>query len=132
MGLCNTVGLSQDLDEWCRDQVNNAYSSDFSGINVIEKILRDPGMSTDGSRDRVLYWPRSKRIARISRAMHQVDSISRVCLIVDSGHLMKEDGNSFTLNDLKKNSSLSVGDMRYRIKESKRKLREVRRQSENM
>jgi len=108
MGICYPVGLSQDLDEWCRDQVNNAYSSDFSGINVIEKILRDPGMSTDGSRDRVLYWPRSKRIARISRAMHQVDPISQVVLIVASGHIINEDGTVFSKHMLAKRSSLTV------------------------
>ena len=125
MGICYPVGLSQDLDEWCRAEVDSAYTSEYSGINVIERILRDPGVSTDHSKDRVLWWPRNKRVGRMSRIMHQIDPISRICLIVNSGCLMKDDGNSFTINDLKKCSSLSIGHIKQRIREAKRKLRKI-------
>ena len=119
------MSLNADLDAWAKDIVNSSTNSGFSGINVVEKILSDPGISTTGSKHRVLWWPKSKRIAKMSRAMHQIDPISQVCLIVNSGFLMKEDGNSFTLNDLKKNSSLNMGEIRRRIRESKRKLRGI-------
>ena len=121
------MSLNSDIDLWAKDIVNSSHISGFPGINAVERILKEPGIATDGSKHRVLWWPKNKRIAKMSRAMHQIDPISQVCLIVDSRNLMKEDGNSFTLNDLKKNSSLSMGEIRRRIKESKRKLREILR-----
>ena len=122
-----TSKLDGEICEWAKDVINSSSSSGFSGINIIEKILRDPGFSTGGSRHRVHWWPRNKTIAKMSRAMHQIDPISQVCLVVDSGNLVKEDGNIFTLHDLKKSSSLSMAFIKETIRESKRKLRKIAR-----
>ena len=119
--------LDGDISEWAMDVVNSSHHSGFSGINTVENLLRSPGFSTNGSRHRVHWWPKTKNISKMSKAMHQIDKISQVCLIVDCGGLMKEDGNVFTINDLKKNSSLSISRIREMIRSSKRKLREIMR-----
>ena len=96
------------LSEWAEDIVLNNHKSGFSGINVVEKILRDPGISTGGSRHKVHWWPRNKRIAAMSRAMHQIDPISQVILIIHYGRIMKDDGTVFTKHDLAKTSSVGL------------------------
>lgn len=78
-----------DLTLWAEDVVNKMHRSGFSGINIIEKILKDPGISTSGTRHRVLWWPRSKRIAKMSRAMHQVSQRGQLCLMVEYGRIVK-------------------------------------------
>jgi len=100
--------LDSMIDEWARDVLDSDYMSGFSGINAVEKILRDPGISTRGCGHVVLWWPRNKRIARISRAMHQVDPISQVCLMVDSGVMVREDGKQYSKHDLVRSSSLTL------------------------
>lgn len=98
------------LSEWAEDIVLNAHKSGFSGINVVEKILRDPGISTGGSRHKVHWWPRNKRIAKMSRAMHQIDSVSQVCLIVKYGRIVNDDGSIFDEKQLVRNSSIGMND----------------------
>ena len=117
--------LDGDISEWASDVVYELRKSGLSSINVCERILRDPGISTDHSKDIVLWWPRNATCAKIGRAMHQIDAISRVCLIVNSGHIMKSDGNSFNNKDLAKCSSLTVTDINRRIKKAKLKLAKV-------
>lgn len=99
--------------------------SEFSGINVIEKILRDPGISTGGSRDRILWWPKNRRLAEISRAMHQVSPVERICLVVKFGRPMNDDGTIFTEKHLSKNSSVGVRDFKRNCSEARKKLRRI-------
>ena len=117
--------LDTDITEWAEDMVNNCRKTEFSGINIIEKILRDPGISTMGSRHRVLWWPKNRRIARMSSAMHQIDIISRVCLIVKYGRIVEDDGTVFTKYNLAKNSSINVRRFNKITKNAKTKLREI-------
>ena len=117
-----TKRLNSWLDEWARDMVSQANNSGFSGINVVEKILRDPGISTKGGSHKILWWPKTRRIAKLSRAMHQIDPISQICLIVDAKAIMREDGNVFTKRDLVKNSSLTTREVREKLRQSKRRL----------
>jgi len=84
------------LTEYAEDVVNSMTDTGFSGINIIEKILRDPGISTQGSKHRVLYWHRNKRIAKMSKAMHHVSQRGQLCLIVKYGRIVKEDGQILT------------------------------------
>ena len=96
------------LSEWAEDIVLNAHKSGFSGINVVEKILRDPGISTGGSRHKAHWWPRNKRIAMMSRAMHNIGHVSQIVLIIHYGRILKEDGTVFTKHDLAKTSSIGL------------------------
>ena len=112
--------LDADIQEWARSVVADADKSNISGINVVEKILRDPGMATGGSRDRVHWWPKNRRIARMSRLMHCIDLITQICLIVDSGVIFRDDGKVFRAKDLKNCSSLSVTEIRNRVRAAKR------------
>lgn len=109
------------LIEWADDCIRRAYSSDLSSINVVEKLLRDPGMATGKSHDKVLFWHRNPRIAAVSKAMHQLDPISQIVLIVHYGFLPHE-GRKFTLNDLVRNSSLTMADCRDRRRKARRKI----------
>ena len=132
--------LDSMIDEWARDVVLNSRKgplltprlSGFSGINVVERLLKNPGISVRGIGHAVLWWPsrsksaeKRKRMATIYRAMHQIDSISQICLIVDAKRILREDGNIFTVWDLKRNSSLTVGEIRERISRAKRTLRKI-------
>ena len=113
------------ISEWAEDVVNNCHKSGFSGINIIEKILRDPGISTSTSRHKVLWWPKNKRIAMMSRAMHRIDPISQVCLIVRYGRMLKDDSSIFQERDLVRNSSLTMREVRDRIHSAKKRLMEI-------
>ena len=113
------------ISEWAEDVVNNCHKSGFSGINIIEKILRDPGISTSTSRHKVLWWPKNKRIAMMSRAMHRIDSISQVCLIIRYGRVVKSDGTMFTKYDLAKTSSIGVRKFNEIVRCSRNKLAEI-------
>ena len=83
--------LESDLVVWAEDRVNTAHRCGYSGINIIEKILKDPGISTQGTRHRIHWWPKSRRIYKIGRAMHQISAIDQVCLIIKYGRLINPD-----------------------------------------
>lgn len=121
--------MSRKIDgliaEWAEDVVNNCHKSGFSGINVVEKILRDPGISTSGAKHKILWWPRNRRIAKMSRAMHQIDDISQVCLIVKYGGMVKEDGSVFKEKDLIQNSTLTTREFRERIRSARMLLNKI-------
>jgi len=110
------------LTDWANEILRHVHKSGFSGINIIEKILRDPGISTKGSRHRILWWPKTKRLYKVGKAMHQVDPIQRVCLIVQYGQPVNEDGTIFTKFDLAKNSSVTVREFNAHIKKSTQNL----------
>ena len=114
--------LDADILAWALDLMGFARRSGYSSINAVERILRDPGVSTGTSDHKVLWFPRNRRISKISKAMHQIDRIDQICLIVESGALMDDDNRIFTMKDLAKNSTLSVGSARDRAKKAKRKL----------
>ena len=115
------------IDEWARDFVYGIHRSGFSGINVVERLLKDPGISTRSPGHAVLWWPKTKRIAKMSRAMHQIDSISQICLIVNCNCVLNEDNTIFNEYDLARKSSLVVGDIRRRITCAKRELKQALR-----
>ena len=96
------------LTDWAESVIDDVHASNYSGINVVERILRDPGISTDLSQHKVLWWPRNKRVARVSKAAHQLTPIDRVILVVHYGHVKNDDGTRFTKKDLAQNSSISV------------------------
>ena len=117
--------LDKDINEWAQNIVMNLHRSGFSGINVVEKILRDPGISTGGSKHRVLWWPKNKRIAKMSRAMHQIDPICQIVLVVDSGYVLTDDGRVFDKYMLAKYSSLGVRRFNEYLKKTKLKLSDI-------
>ena len=119
--------LDADIKEWATDVMRHVHKSAFSGINAVERILRQPGNSTKGSNHRVLWWPRNRRISKMSKAMHQIDSVSQVCLIINAELILNDDNTIFSFRDLAKNSSLTVGRARGYVTKSKRKLRKILR-----
>ena len=116
--------LDADIQEWAQSVMDDAGCSNLSGINVVERILRDPGRSTDTSPHRVHWWPKNRRLAKMSRLMHRIDKTSQICLIIDAGVIRHDDGTVFKAKDLKNCSSLSVTDIRGRIRAAKMGLRE--------
>lgn len=94
--------------EWAESVIADSYKSNYSGINVVERILRDPGITTDLSQHKVLWWPKNHKVARVSKAVHQLTPIERIVLIVHWGHVLNDDGTRFTKKDLAQNSSISV------------------------
>lgn len=117
--------LDADIDEWAQDVVANMNKSGFSGINTVEKLLKDPGLSTQGSRHRVLYWPKNRRIAKMSRVMHQIDKVSQIVLIISCGYLSNDDHTVFTKHNLAKCSSLGVRRFNELEKLAKIKLSQI-------
>ncbi len=88
--------LDSLLVEYCEHLVNTYHRSGYSGENIIHKILQDPGISTQGSRHRVLWWPpfrgrKQKRIYDMGRAFHHIDSMAQMCLIVSYGRIVDPD-----------------------------------------
>ena len=101
--------IDADLTVWARDRVRTLHRSGYSGINIIEKILKDPGIATGGSRHRILWWPRSNRLARMSRAMHHVSQRGQVCLVVEYGEIVKpNDGRILTKQEFSRYLGISV------------------------
>ena len=112
------------LIEWAEQCIFEAlWRSELSGINVVEKLLRDPGVTTGTSGHKVLWWPKNHRISKISKAMHQIDPVSRVILIINYGFLPKEDGNKYTLSDLRRDSSLAMGEISAKKRKSRNKIK---------
>lgn len=108
------------LIEWAEDVVNNCHKSGFYGINIVEKLLRDPGRSKNKTRSYILWWPRNRRIAKMSRLMHRLDPIAQICLVVKHGRPIRDDGNLYTKHDLARDSSVGV-----------RKFNKITREAEN-
>ncbi len=117
--------LDSLLVEYCEHLVNVMDRSGFSGINIIEKILKDPGISTLGSKHRVLWWPKNKRIAKMSRAFHYVIPMARVCLVVEYGRALKEDGWILTKKEFCADAELSCALFDSYVKVAKKQLRYI-------
>ena len=83
--------LDSLLVEYCEHLVNTYHRSGYSGQNIIHKILQDPGISTQGSRHRVLWWPKNRRIYKMGRAFHHLEPMAQMCLIVNYGRIVDPD-----------------------------------------
>jgi hypothetical protein len=117
------MSLKDDIKEWAADVVRAANRSDYSGINPVEKILRDPGFATGGSKHCILWWPRNRRVARMYRAMHRIDTFSQICLIVESEQMVTEDGQIYDKKMFTKDQSISLRRFNEINRNSKSKLR---------
>ena len=113
------------IREWAEAAAEDMWKSGYPGINAVEQLLRDPGRSLGINGHRVLYFHRNQRIAKVSRAMHQVDPISQVCLIVKYGRIVDDDGRIMTGRDLVSNSSLTPADYKEKCRSALHKLRKV-------
>ena len=113
------------LVEYCEHLVNTYHRCGYSGQNIIHKILNDPGISTQGSKHRVLWWPKNKRIARMSRAFHYVMPLARVCLIVEYGKILKDDGWILTKKEFCADSGYSCALFDVYVKHAKKQLRYI-------
>ena len=91
--------LDSLLVEYCEHLVNTYHRSGYSGQNIIHKILQDPGISTQGSRHRVLFWPKNKRLFKMGRAFHHLDIMQQMILIVFYGRIVDPD-NGQIVDDL--------------------------------
>lgn len=113
------------IKEWASDVVRDMHKSGYYGINIVERILRDPGVSSKGLRHKVLWWPRNHRIALVSKAAHQLEPMAQMCLVVKFGGMMRDDGKLFTKHDLAQYSSLEVRRFNKIVADAKIKLREI-------
>lgn len=111
------------IREWAEAEADNLWKSGYYGINAVEQSVRSPGRSEGGSR--ILYFHKNPRIARVSRAIHHIDPVSRTCLIVRYGRVMGDDGQLFTGRDLVSNSSLTPADYKEKCRDALHKLRKV-------
>ena len=117
--------LDRWLKRWADSVLSDLSRSGFSGINVVEKILKDPGISTKGARHRILWWPRSVAIAEVSRAMHQVSPIEQACLVIRHGRPVKPDGRIFDELELSKNSSMTVAEIKQSAKDGRKTVKGI-------
>ena len=124
------------ITEWCERTLEDCNESGLSGINTVEKLLRDPGVATGQGGHKVLAWPhRKKRISKAehrraswtSKAAHQLTPIERIILIIHYGHVLNDDGTRFTKFDLAKFSSVGVADYDRIRKKSKTKFSRILR-----
>ena len=113
------------IAEYVEDFARQLHKSGYSNINAVEKILRDPGFSTGGSQHRVLWWPRNRRVAKVSRAFHQIDNVSQAVVIIHFRGIMRDDGSVFTKHDLAKYSSVGVRRFNELRKKAKSKLSNI-------
>ena len=112
------------IREWAEDVVLSSHKSGYYGINVVERHVRDPRTSEYKPGHRVLWWPKNNRIARMSSAVHCLDTVSQICLIVMYGRLLNDDGTVFDKYQLAKSSSLTVRRINELAKKAKKKLSE--------
>lgn len=113
------------LSEYVDDFMLSLHKSAYSGINAVEKILRDPGFSSGTSQHRVLWWPKNWRVSMVSKAMHQVGKIEQVVLIVHYRGIMNDDKTIFTKHDLAKCSSIEVRRFNDIRKKSRKKIAQI-------
>jgi hypothetical protein len=109
------------LVEWADLEIAGTAESGFSGINVVEKLLRDPGVVSGQSKDKILWWPKNRRMSKMSKAMHQLDAIEKLILVVHYGFLPHE-GRKYTKFDLAKESSIDVDRFAQIRRKARKKL----------
>ena len=121
--------LDSLLVEYCEHLVNTYHRCGYSGQNIIHRILKDPGISTQGSKHKILYWPRNKRIAKMSRAFHHLDAMQQICLIVRFGRIVDPD-NGQVVDDVtfaQDQPGMTLPIFHKNIRSAKYKLAEVLR-----
>ena len=96
------------LHDWAETVIEDANKSNLSGINTVEKLLKDPGIATDISQHKVLWWPKNRRVARISKAAHQLCSTEIVILVIHYGIVLNDDQSRLTKKDFAKVTGISV------------------------
>ena len=113
------------IADWVFEVSMNVHKSEYYGINVIERVLRDPGIAKYKRRHWIFWWPRSRRVALVEKAMHQIPVIQQICLLVQYRGVIREDGNVYTKHDLALDSSVTVREFNRYRKESENKIREI-------
>jgi len=125
--------LDYDLRDWARQVVRDMNKSCHPSINPVERILRDPGIATRGARHRALWWPiwypdrRYNRNTRLRKAICQLPSRYRICLVVKYGGLLNDDKSLLTKRDLCAFCALKQGDFDIYVKKSKKIIRGILR-----
>lgn len=117
--------LDRWLTEWANGIIRDLDRSGYSGMSILGKIIYDPGISTAGMRHRILWWPRNRRMSEISRAMHHVNKIEELCLIIKYGKPTKEDGRTFTKHDLAKCSSIDCARFTQITRNGRKKVKDA-------
>jgi len=110
------------LHDWAETVIEDCNKSNLSGINTVEKLLKDPGIATDVTNHKVLWWPKNRRVARISKAAHQLTPTEIIILVIHFGFMKSDDGTRFTRLDLSKNSSISPDVFSKLRRDARRKI----------
>jgi len=118
--------LESLLTEYFKHVIDTMHKSGFTGINVIEKLLHDPGISTQGSLHRVLFWHKNRRFARMSKALAQIPEEQHECLAVEYGQGVKiEDGQILTKKEYCAHIGHSCAVFDFYVITAKTKLRGI-------
>lgn len=112
------------LYEWAETECAAIHKSGYGGINVVERLLRDPG-GTQIAEHKILWFPKNRRVARVSKASHQLTPLERIVLIIDYGNIRRDDQKRFTLKDLARYSSVTVRRSRHIKKAAKQKMSKI-------
>jgi hypothetical protein len=110
------------IADYIEEYVTEIHSSNYSGINTVEKILADPGVSTDGSQHRVLFWHKTHRMAKVSKAFHTLSPKERMLLVIHHGGVIHDDGSRFTEKDLIQSTSMTTRKLREYVRNAKKKV----------
>jgi len=113
------------ISDYIVEYVKLVHGTSFSGINVVNKLLKDPGFSTEGSQHRVLWWPKNHRIAQISKAFHVLSPKEVAIMAIYYKGVINDDGSTFTKEDLAKNSTIGLRRFGEIHRNAKRKVKDA-------
>ena len=113
--------------EWAAAVIDDTFQprGEWSGINAVERILRDPGIATGMPEHKVLWWPKNRRVSLMSKAAHQLTPTEITLLVVHWGTVLNDDGTRFTKKNLAQNSSISVSRYHDIVRGAKVKLSRI-------
>jgi len=85
------------ISEWAHDLMRQADLADYgySDVNVVERLLRDPGRAPRAE-SKVLWWPRNRGIAAVSRAAHCLTNLEQTVLVIHYKAVLTDDNKIYT------------------------------------
>lgn len=92
--------LDEDIRLWASQVMHSVLeATGYSPLNAVERICRDPGIAHFKQEHKCLWWPWGWRVARIHKAAHQLTVMERVCLIMNAGVILDDDGKQLTVKE---------------------------------
>jgi len=113
------------ISEWAHDLMRQADLADYgySDVNVVERLLRDPGRAPRAE-SKVLWWPRNRRIAAVSRAAHCLSNLEQTVLLVHYKAVLTDDNKIYTKFDFLRDFGVGVDKFNTIRRDSEKRLLE--------